>query len=279
MTPPFESKEMHSLLKRVSRSFHLSLRLLPGSVRPTLNLAYLLARASDSIADAAAVPREIRHRLLGGLPGSWPHGQVRDLSSLPDGEQELLQALPSLLEALGSSPDREEILGVWQTILTGQIFDLQRFAADPSPLTLAEAANYTGLVAGCVGQFWTRVCFKRIPGYSSESQEKMCGLGFDFGCGLQWVNILRDRHSDFMSGRSYVTEETFPAAMRLARKNLKAGSRYAASVRPRRLRAACRLPWEIGVRTLDLVSASPDVPRVKVARRFVWLSLVRALWH
>ena len=270
---------MLSLLRRVSRSFYLSLRLLPGSVRPTLGLAYLLARASDSIADAAAASVELRSQLLGGLPRVWERGEARNLGPLPDGEKDLLESLPSLLKQLDSSPDREEILDVWKIILSGQIFDLQRLGPGAAPLTLGEAVGYTGLVAGCVGKFWTRVCFKHIPGYSEESLEAMCGLGFDFGCGLQWVNILRDRLADAAAGRVYVTEENFPAAMRAARENLDAGSRYASLVRPCRLRAACRLPHKIGLRTLDLVDANPQAPRLKADRRFVWLSLVRALWH
>ena len=274
-----KTREMLPLLKRVSRSFYLSLRMLPGSVRPTIGLAYLLARASDSIADAASVPAEFRSRLLGGLPHAWARDEAQHLGLLPDGEKALLESLPSLLQQLDASPDREEILDVWKTVLGGQIFDLQRFGPGTSPLTLEEAARYTGLVAGCVGKFWTRVCFKHVPGYSRESRETMCGLGFDFGCGLQWVNILRDRHADAAAGRVYVTEENFPGAMRLARDNLAAGIRYASLVRPRRLRAACRLPLDIGRRTLDLVDANPRAPRLKVGRGFVWLSLARALWH
>jgi farnesyl-diphosphate farnesyltransferase len=270
---------MLPLLKRVSRSFYLSLRMLPGCVRPTLGLAYLLARASDSIADAASAPAEIRSRLLEGLPHAWARDEAQSLGLLPDGENDLLESLPSLLQQLDASPDREEILDVWNTILGGQIFDLQRFGPGASPLTLEEALGYTGQVAGCVGKFWTLVCFKHVPGYSRESRESMCGLGFDFGCGLQWVNILRDRHPDAAAGRVYVTEENFPAAMRVARENLAAGTRYASLVRPRRLRAACWLPLEIGRRTLDLVEANPRAPRLKVGRGFVWLSLARALWH
>ena len=37
-----------AVLKSVSRSFYLSLRVLPSAVRPALALAYLLARAADT---------------------------------------------------------------------------------------------------------------------------------------------------------------------------------------------------------------------------------------
>jgi len=279
MTPPFETETMLPLLKRVSRSFYLSLRLLPGSVRLTLGLAYLLARASDSIADASSSSVELRSRLLGELPHAWAQDEAQKLGFLPDGEKALLESLPQLLQQLNVSPDREEILDVWKIILSGQIFDLQRFGTGASPLTLEEAVRYTGLVAGCVGEFWTLVCFKHVPGYSRESRERMCGLGFDFGCGLQWVNILRDRHADAAASRVYVTEGNFSEAMRIARENLAEGTLYASLVRPRRLRAACRLPLEIGLRTLDLVYANPRVSGLKVGRGSVWWFLARALWH
>ena len=303
--PSLETEKLLPLLRQVSRSFYLSLRLLPDTVRPTLGLAYLLARASDSIADAATASIELRSQLLGQLPdlrpqslealglGAFP-GVVCEENggragrsprglclpgSLPAGEIALLESLPSLLQQLDASPDREEILDVWKIILSGQMFDLQRFGPGASSLALGEAVRYTGLVAGCVGKFWTLVCFKRVPGYSEESPEAMTGLGFDFGCGLQWVNILRDRQADAAAGRVYVSEENFPGAMRIACENLAAGTRYASLVRPRRLRAACRLPLEIGLRTLDLVDANPRATGLKVGRGFVWRSFVRALWH
>ena len=51
------------VLKEVSRSFYLSLRFLPGGFRAPVSLGYLLARASDTIADA----------------GEWSVGERREL--------------------------------------------------------------------------------------------------------------------------------------------------------------------------------------------------------
>ncbi|MFM8358454.1 MAG: squalene/phytoene synthase family protein, partial [Verrucomicrobiota bacterium] len=45
-----------SLLRDVSRSFYLTLWILPSSVRRPIGLAYLLARATDTIADTALLP-------------------------------------------------------------------------------------------------------------------------------------------------------------------------------------------------------------------------------
>ena len=50
-TPP-----NRQLLEKVSRSFGLSVRLLPPTLQDPVGLAYLLARSTDTVADATAVP-------------------------------------------------------------------------------------------------------------------------------------------------------------------------------------------------------------------------------
>ena len=49
-----------ALLKQVSRSFYLSVAVLPAAVRPTIGLAYLFARAADTIADTRLIERRAR---------------------------------------------------------------------------------------------------------------------------------------------------------------------------------------------------------------------------
>jgi len=52
------------ILKNVSRSFYLSLRVLPGSVRKQVGLAYLFCRVADTIADTSILPRCRRLQIL-----------------------------------------------------------------------------------------------------------------------------------------------------------------------------------------------------------------------
>ncbi|WP_370543827.1 squalene/phytoene synthase family protein, partial [Burkholderia pseudomallei] len=52
------------LLKGVSRSFYLTLRVLPQGMRDPIGLAYLLARAADTIADTSLIPPAQRLELL-----------------------------------------------------------------------------------------------------------------------------------------------------------------------------------------------------------------------
>src|SRR6185312_14508592 len=55
------------LLKEVSRSLYLTLRILPRSIRPQIGLAYLLARTTDTIADTDLLPVEERLQALDHL--------------------------------------------------------------------------------------------------------------------------------------------------------------------------------------------------------------------
>src|SRR5215510_6259461 len=56
---------LYQILPQVSRSFYLSLRVLPQSVRQPIGLAYLFCRAADTIADTALLPRDLRLSYLG----------------------------------------------------------------------------------------------------------------------------------------------------------------------------------------------------------------------
>src|SRR3954447_11294433 len=63
-----------SLLRSVSRSFYLSIRLLPRRLREPVGLAYLLARATDTLADTSAVPVPIRKQNLRILSSAIQQG-------------------------------------------------------------------------------------------------------------------------------------------------------------------------------------------------------------
>ncbi len=266
-----------ALLKKVARSFQLSLRILPASLRPPLSLAYMLARASDTIADASSAPDFQRLALLRGLPDLFPE-KSPDLG-LKDAESDLLQMLPRLLEALKTLPDQSEIIAQWRIILRGQIFDVERFAApDAAPLTPGELEEYTYLVAGSVGEFWTRLCFKHVPNYSARPLEEMLPLARRFGQALQFINILRDRRSDADAGRIYIPDERFYVGMQHVSELLQSAAEYTAAIQPRALRAACALPLDLANQTLALIAQHPLGVGVKVPRYKVWLALVKALW-
>ena len=56
ITPAARERLLTGVLRGVSRSFYLTLRVLPRELREPVGLAYLLARAADTISDTRLVP-------------------------------------------------------------------------------------------------------------------------------------------------------------------------------------------------------------------------------
>jgi farnesyl-diphosphate farnesyltransferase len=292
------------LLKGVSRSFYLSLRLLPAPMRGAASLAYLLARTSDTLADAGNLPvaqrlsslERFSRAISGGEPPPvWPASLV--LAHADPRERALLEASVPLCEWLARLPEAEARLvrEAVAVIISGQQLDLQRFGqADGSrPVPLAnetELEDYAWRVAGCVGEFWTRLGFLTMgAGFSRAPQDDLIRRGITYGKGLQLVNILRDMPADLTAGRCYLpladpgdTQQLHAARARwLARARLwiDEGFAYSACLVPRRLRAASVLPAMIARETLTLLHAAGPYAmqtRVKVPRTRVYLALLRA---
>jgi farnesyl-diphosphate farnesyltransferase len=294
----------HRLLKGVSRSFYLSLRLLPAPMRGAASLAYLLARTSDTLADAETVPVALRLSSLaqfsramdGAEPApAWPASLVDALAD--PRERALLKASAPLFEWFARLPEAEAMLvrEVASIIISGQRLDLERFGpADGSrPVSLASEAeleDYAWRVAGCVGAFWTRLGFLTMgAGFSRTPQDILIGRGIAYGKGLQLVNILRDMPADLAAGRCYLpladpgdTEQLHSARacwLNRAEGWIDEGFSYSACLVPRRLRAASVLPAMIARETLALLQAAgPDAmrTRIKVPRTRVYLAMLRA---
>jgi farnesyl-diphosphate farnesyltransferase len=297
-----------SILARVSRSFYLSIQLLPKKLRDPVSLGYLLARASDTIADTTEVPIDLRSeklRLLArGIQGEALGDAIADLSvSLAPlqknkDERALIESIQPCLDWLEQSEvlDRKEVRAVLEQINRGQLLDLERFRNPKQIVALetpAQLDEYTYFVAGSAGEFWTRLCFRHLAKFTARSEDDMLGLGKHYGMGLQLINILRDAGTDLRSGRCYFPNEELAAAAmepsqilreperfqpiyrkwrEKAAKGIEAGMRYTSSIRNRRVRVATALPGLIGARTLALVrdaGATALHRHIKVPRREV----------
>jgi farnesyl-diphosphate farnesyltransferase len=276
------------ILQRVSRSFYLTLRLLPRPMRGEASLGYLLARATDTLADVSPVDPERRAEILrtarasldqplpaGYESSAWTAG-LRDPA-----ERALLAGLPDLWRRMQESEEgaRSRLRCVLGHILEGQIFDLERFRTDSGPLRADELERYIYLVAGSVGEFWTDLSAARPGHFFSEPSEVMRRRGRAYGEGLQLVNILRDRVMDTALGRCYVAAEDVPRWRERARRSLDEGGDYCRAVTIGRLRYASLLPALLAFRTLSLSESAGEealTPR-KISRRELRTWMWRAL--
>jgi farnesyl-diphosphate farnesyltransferase len=286
------------LLRRVSRSFYLSLAILPRNVREPIALAYLLARAADTVADTRLIARPARVAHLEILRAAYT-GDTVDVARVADAcaphqvhaaERMLLERVgEALARVYGLAPvDQDAVRTVLATITDGMLFDLAHFpgedAAGLAALdTLDDLDRYTYLVAGCVGEFWTAVHVahrKRLRHWDGKAQ---AASAVRFGKALQLTNVLRDVPQDLRHGRCYLPARELAALGLLPRHLLDAESarrahpllqrllaialehydeawRYTLAIPRRewRMRLACAWPLLIGLATLGEVAAHPD---------------------
>ena len=323
---------LNDLLKATSRSFYLTLRVLPARVRPQIGLAYLLARTTDTIADTELVPpaqrihalQLLRERILGSRAEPGNFGELAQHQGSP-AEKLLLEKTEAglaLLETL-SSADLKLVRDVLTTITSGQELDLRRFAPSESTLqrnedkqklglqpiialeTEAELDDYTYRVAGCVGEFWTKICRAYLFPQARLDEKQFIMDGIRFGKGLQLVNILRDLPADLKKGRCYLPTEKLEPAHLLpetllspanevkflklyheyldkAESHLRAGWTYTNTLPfgQFRVRLACAWPILMGMRTIEKLRAAGVIElqqRVKISRAEVRGILFRSL--
>ena len=229
---PARSPALPELLQKVSRSFGLSIRLLPPALREPVGVAYLLARISDTVADSAQAPVAQRLALLDQLalccqetatrpsphapsPPAEHTALARALGDLAPQvadphERALLAQAPACLHALTrqSPQDQRLIRDVLAAILEGQRWDLTALDATGQGVHSAqEVERYTWWVAGSVGEFWTRLCEAHLSHWHRARSADMLQWAAHYGQGLQRLNILRDAGRDLRAGRCYFPTE------------------------------------------------------------------------
>lgn len=304
---------LDALLKSVARTFYLSLSYLPEAVQQPMSLAYLLARLSDTVVDDQTLPISLRHDMLESLKRcvqqpqnvvffAHMHQQIQlclpyfsgvDLNLLKSGE-----FLFSLLQR-HSSPMQTLVQQVLLLIFEGQRMDLEYFDHQLGIVhfkTDRELDRYLYLVAGSVGEFWTKLCFTCIPNYATESLERLLPKAIAFGKALQLTNILRDINHDLQQGRCYLPfqEGEFSGAKGAQENNadwikkilerspnriedwrakallyLQDAKDYTDAIHHRRIRFSTLVPMHLAHKTL---AALP----VKISKKAVYLSLMHA---
>ncbi|MGK0185810.1 MAG: farnesyl-diphosphate farnesyltransferase [Verrucomicrobiales bacterium] len=310
------------ILAGVSRSFYLSLNVLPEPVRAPFSLAYLLARAADTVADTDAVPPRERLDFLqrmhdrvcdGGEDQSLAVDLCIALTDKLDHPKErlLLEKLDQCLEWFDGSPadEKAEIKRVLEIILRGQSLDVERFELESGASALPDAETldeYTYLVAGCVGEFWTNLSAMKLQeNFTADPLDTMLERARRYGKGLQLVNVIRDFPKDLRErGRCYwplpelhaagmpegapletlldsqeTVERVSAPWKKLCREHLGEAMDYVNAVKNRRTRLATALPVLLAYKTLDAIEAADwqgYLQGIKVTRKIVRRELLRS---
>lgn len=293
---PIDPLSDPDFLRRVSRTFALSIQALPRDLRPAIEVAYLLARLADTVADRSTLGPADKLALLTGLRARLDSGDV-DLSRLerariglagdPTAQAEslLLEHAARLFDRWNAllPAEREAVSRVVTRLIATMEWEVQRFGVERAHVLrdLRELEQYTEGIAGCVGAFWTELLVLRRRGVSPREAASMSRLGRRYGRGLQLVNIVRDLERDAERGIRFLpANDDRRARLRQARRQLLAGLLYTSRlpVTQWRVRLATLLPAALGlatIRELQASAASTPAASIKISKPRLLLTLAK----
>src|SRR5688500_7246729 len=174
---------------------------MPRAVRAQIGLAYLFARAADTIADTDLIERSRRLALFKDFKAQFISDRVdweiiRSIQSalVPHqanpGELALMQRLEECFRLLHTfiPEDRTRIRTLMCTLTNGMEMDLTVFPGDSvkdltALHTMEELDRYTYYVAGCVGEFWTDMVAGHVPSLRTWNVVDMAKVGMRLGKG------------------------------------------------------------------------------------------------
>ena len=207
---------LDDLLEKSSRTFALSIPMLPEPTRRHVSIAYLLFRVADTFEDAFLWPRARRLAALDDLArlletrGGEKEAAGRWLADVPvahAGYLELLRETPAVMdaywaiEASARAVLRRDLLrtvsGMAGFVERGDARGNLRLAS------LRELRDYCYVVAGIVGEMLTELFLLESESLAPFASPLRRRSRF-FGEALQLVNILKDVNSDATEGRVYL---------------------------------------------------------------------------
>ncbi|HEX4510139.1 MAG TPA: squalene/phytoene synthase family protein [Burkholderiaceae bacterium] len=244
---PSDSDALQALLQKTSRTFALTIPMLPQPLRVEIGVAYLLFRIIDTFEDATAwAPAERKKALsdFGALLAddctdstarAAAEGWLRRPPVDHDGYRELLAETPRVLGWYRhlSAPARAQM----RTHVERSAQGLSRFVdrADAAGVlkldTMADLHDYCYVVAGIVGEMLTEL-FVLGDAHLNGVADQLRARAVAFGEGLQLVNILKDANADAVDGRTYLPRQApLGEVFLLARADLRQAAEYIETLR------------------------------------------------
>lgn len=207
------------ILPGVSRTFALTIPVLPDSLAAVMTNAYLLCRIADTIEDDPGLEPEQKSRFheqfVAVVKGTEPAERFASelaplLSSrvLP-AEHDLVRNTPAVIRVTHSfSADERAALTRCVSIMCRGMPEFQRNKSLRGLEDLDELAEYCYYVAGVVGEMCTELFCLHCPELAPK-RELMLRLAVSFGQGLQMTNILKDIWDDRQSGACWLPRSVF----------------------------------------------------------------------
>ena len=202
-----------AILGSVSRTFALTIPLLPPDIEKVVGNAYLLCRIVDTIEDAAelspsakqALSKLFQEAVLGKLPvDSFVGPCLEALSNYSNQDElDLIIHTPTVLRILHTcAPSDRVAVSRCVSIMSDGMSHFHNKQTEAGLQDLQEFEQYCYVVAGVVGELLTTIFSK----HSSEFAKRISGnesLAIAFGQALQMTNILKDSREDRARGVSW----------------------------------------------------------------------------
>lgn len=208
-----------SILPGVSRTFALTIPVLPGDLALVVANAYLLCRLADTIEDDVALndvqKTEFHARFVRVVEGNEPAEPfAEDLAPLLSertlaDERDLVRNTAKVIRVTESFSDAERnSLTKCVTIMCRGMPEFQRNRSANGLPALRNLDEYCYYVAGVVGEMLTELFLLHCPELEAD-RERMMQLAVSFGQGLQMTNILKDIWDDQQAETCWLPRAVF----------------------------------------------------------------------
>jgi farnesyl-diphosphate farnesyltransferase len=206
-------------LPGVSRTFALTIPVLPDALALVTTNAYLLCRIADTIEDDPALSPEQKSqfhaRFVAVVKGAQDaESCARDLAPLLSdrvlpAEHDLVRNTAAVIRVThGCSTQEREALTRCVAIMCRGMPEFQRNKSLRGLRDLDELAEYCYYVAGVVGEMCTELFALHCPEVAAK-RDVMLRLAVSFGQGLQMTNILKDIWDDRQAGACWLPRSVF----------------------------------------------------------------------
>lgn len=276
-----------AILSSVSRTFALTIPLLPPIIEKVVGNTYLLCRIVDTIEDAAELTPEAKKNLsalfldvvLERAPvESFVEPCLDALKNYSNHDElDLIAHTPTVLRILHtcSRHDQEAVSRCVSMMSEG----MSRFhgrQTEAGLKDLSEFEDYCYVVAGVVGELLTSIFRHYSPQFSKNIQGHE-NLAIAFGQALQMTNILKDSPEDRARGVSWKPANLSQLdLLQIAYQKLSDSLTYILLIPKEEvgMRRFCLLAFGLAVLTLDKLAARDHFERqedIKLSRNTVWL--------
>lgn len=283
-----------SILESVSRTFALTIPLLPNGLEKVVGNTYLLCRIVDTIEDATCVDPTTKQELSTlfiktVLDHSLSEQFVREcliaLINHPNhNEKDLIENIPRVLRVLQSCDEKQRhaVAKCVQIMSEGMsYFHIRQNQIGLEDLQ--EFEKYCYVVAGVVGEMLTTLFALHSPAFAKAISGKE-SLAIAFGQALQMTNILKDSPEDQLRGVSWKPKGLGQTDLLvIAHQKLEDSLRYICCIPKSELgiRQFCFLAFGLAVMTLKQIAqrqtlqggAEVKLTRGQVSRFYIFTKL------